>query len=316
MSERIDAYGATMDLNRIAVFARVVEAGSFTAAAQALGVRKSSVSRSVAALEAELGIRLLQRTTRRLSLTDAGRAYHARTRDALEGLEEARKAVSSLGAEARGLVRLTAPTGYTSALAPVIAAFLRDHPGVRVEVSLTARFVDLVKEGFDLAIRGGPLVDSSLLARKIADTEHRLFASPAYLAAAGRPRRLADLARHECLLYRSPGGTARWRLVGPRGEEEVVVHGKVETDEYALAVAMVEAGHGIALGPDALFTDALAAGRLERVLPAYVRGSAPVNVVWPSRRFEPAAVMLLREALVEALPRWHARQGRRSPGGR
>src|SRR5512142_2686361 len=119
-----------MDLNRIGVFARVVEAGSFTGAAQALGVRKSSVSRSVAALEAELGIRLLQRTTRRLALTDAGRAYYERTRDALEGLEEAGKAAASLGAEARGLVRLTAPTGYAPALAPIVAAFVRAHPAV------------------------------------------------------------------------------------------------------------------------------------------------------------------------------------------
>ncbi len=184
-----------MDLNRISVFVRVVEAGTFTAAAAALGVRKSSVSRSVAALEASLGIRLLQRTTRKLSLTDAGRAYYERARDALAGLEEAEQAILALGAAPRGLVRVTAPVDLASDLAPVVSAFLRAHPAVRVEMFLTARYVDLVKEGFDLAVRAGALTDSSLLARKVADTELGLFASPAYLDTAGRPRRLRAARR-------------------------------------------------------------------------------------------------------------------------
>jgi DNA-binding transcriptional LysR family regulator len=303
-----------MDLNRIAVFAQVVEAGSFTAAAQALGVRKSSVSRSVAALEAELGVRLLQRTTRRLSLTDAGRAYHARVRDALAGLEEAEQAAAAQGAEPRGMVRLTAPTDMGPGLAPVVAAFLRANPAVRVEVSLTPRFVDLVKEGFDLAVRAGPLADSSLLARKVADTELGLFAAPAYLARAGRPRRVADLARHECVLYRAPGGAARWRLEGPRGAEEVAVQGRVETDEYAFVRAVVEAGLGLALAPIGQFAALVEAGGVERVLPAHAQRSAPVHVVWPSRSYEPAAVSLLREALLEALPRWIGQQMARARG--
>lgn len=175
--ERTGALEATVDLNRIAVFARVVEAGSFTAAAAALGLRKSSVSRSVAALEAELGIRLLQRTTRKLSVTDAGRAYYDRARDALAGLDEARQAVSSLGAEPRGLVRVTAPVDLAGDLAAVTSAFLRAHPDVRIEMLLTARYVDLVKEGFDLAVRAGALTDSSLLARKLGDADLGLFAS-------------------------------------------------------------------------------------------------------------------------------------------
>ncbi len=297
-----------MDLHRIAAFARVVEAGSFTGAAEALGVRKSSVSRAVAGLEAALGIRLLQRTTRRLSLTDAGRAYYERARDALASLEEAQQAAAALGAGPRGLVRLTAPTDLAGGVAPVVADFLGAHPAVRVEVSLTPRLVDLVKEGFDLAVRAGPLTDSSLLARKLADTELGLFAAPAYLARAGRPRRLADLVRHECVLYRSPGGTARWRLSGPRGEEEVVVRGRVEGDEFAFVRAVVEAGMGVAFAPVGMFAAAVEARRAERVLPAFAQRTAPVHVVWPSRSFEPAAVALLREALVAALPRWIGQQ--------
>lgn len=302
-----------MDLNRISVFARVVEAGSFTAAAEALGVRKSSVSRSVAALEAELGIRLLQRTTRKLALTDAGRAYHDQTRDALAALEAAQHAAASLGAAPRGLVRLTAPNGLAAGLAPVTAAFLRAHPDVRVEVVLSTRFVDLVKEGFDLAVRGGPLGDSSLLARKVGDTEHGFFAARDYLAAAGRPRRLDDLSRHECVLYRTASGAAVWQVDGPAGPEEVTVRGRVAADDYEFVSEVVQSGLGIGLGPEPVFAPAVEAGVLERVLPRYAKRVAPVHIVWPSRRFEPAAVTLLREALAEELPRWigrHAVRGR------
>lgn len=292
-----------MDLNRIAAFARVVEAGSFTAAAAALGVRKSSVSRSVAALEAGLGIRLLQRTTRKLSLTDAGRAFFERARDALAALDDAQQAASSLGGEPRGTVRVTAPVDLSADLATVTSAFLRAYPAVRIEVSLTARLVDLVKEGFDLAVRAGPLADSSLLARKLGEAELGLFASPVYLDRAGRPRRISDLGRHECVLYRAGGTEARWRLSGPHGEEEVRVHGRVDTDEYAFVRTMLLAGAGIALAPVTMFAAPVETGELERVLPRYARRSAPVHVLWPSRRFEPTAVALLRAAIAEALPR-------------
>jgi DNA-binding transcriptional LysR family regulator len=302
-----------LDLNRVAVFARVVEAGSFTAAAAALGVRKSSVSRSVTALEETLGIRLLQRTTRRLSLTDAGAAYYARARDALAAIEEAQRAASSRGAEARGVVRITAPVNLAGDLANVTSAFVRAHPAVRVEVSLTARFVDLVKEGFDLAVRAGPLVDSSLLARKLGEDEIGLFASPAYLDRAGRPRRLSDLARHDCILYRAPGATAVWRLSGPRGEEEVSVRGRVETDEFAFVRASAREGVGIAFIPIGMVASLVEGGELERVLSRYALRGSPLHVVWPSRGFEPAAVRLLRDALVEALAPKLAREHRRSP---
>lgn len=300
-----------MDLNRIAVFAQVVEARSFTAAAAALGVRKSSVSRSVAALEETLGIRLLQRTTRKLSLTDAGAAYYARAREALAGIEEAQRAASSLGAEARGVVRITAPVNLAGDLATVTSAFVSAHPAVRVEVSLTARFVDLVKEGFDLAVRAGPLVDSSLLVRKLGEGEIALFASPAYLERAGRPRRLSDLASHECILYRTGGATAVWRLSGPRGEEEVSVRGRVETDEFAFVLASAREGVGIAFTPTGMVSPLVKSGELERVLPRYALRGSPLHIVWPSRGFEPAAVRLLRDALVEALARTPA-QGPRT----
>ncbi len=292
-----------MDLNRVSTFARVAEAGSFTAAATSLGVQKSSVSRSVAALEADLGVRLLQRTTRRIRLTDAGRAYYERARDALASLEEAHQAAAALRAEPSGTVRVTATVDMAPELAAVTEAFLRQHPRVRVEVMLTARVVDLVKEGFDLAVRGGVLTDSSLMARRVGDTDFGLFAAPAYLARTGRPRRLADLARHECILYRSEGGVATWRLSGPHGEERVTVRGRAEGDEYGFVRSLAAAGFGIALGPLPTFGPLAREGSLERVLPQHALRGAPMHVVWPSRRFEPAAVVRFREALAAALAR-------------
>jgi len=290
-----------MDLNRIAAFARVVEAGSFTAAASVLGVRKSSVSRSVAALEAELGIRLLQRTTRRLSLTEAGHAYYDRARDALAGLDEAREVVSSLGTEPRGVVRLTAPVDLAGELAPITGQFLREHPRVRVEVMLTARYVDLVKEGFDLAVRAGVLADSSLVARKLGETAMGLFASPEYLERRGRPRRLVDLVHHDCILFRAGGSKATWRLQGRHGEERVVVEGRVDADELTFVRGMLLAGSGIGMAPVQSFAPLVESGRLERVLPQYARHGAALHIVWPNRRFEPAAASLFRDALAARL---------------
>ncbi len=292
-----------MDLNRIAVYAQVVEEGSFTAAAKVRGVRKSSVSRAVAALEADLGIRLLQRTTRKLSVTDAGRAYYERARDALAGLEEGRQAVAALGAEPRGRVRVTAPVDLAGDLAAATAAFLRDNAQVQVDVLLTARYVDLVQEGFDLAVRAGVLADTSLLARKLGVSDLGLFASPAYLARAGRPRKPADLTSHECVLYRAAEGNATWKLSGPGGQVEVTVRGRATTDERAFVRGMLLADFGIGLVPVPLVSALVKAGQLERVLPRWASRGAPLHLVWPSRRFEPIAVARYREALAEALPR-------------
>jgi DNA-binding transcriptional LysR family regulator len=308
-----------VDLNRVAAFARVVETGSFTAAASALGVRKSSVSRSVAALEADLGIRLLQRTTRRLSLTEAGHAYYDRARDALAGLDEAREAVSSLGTEPRGLVRFTAPVDLADELAPITGQFLREHPRVRVEALLTGRYVDLVKEGFDLAVRAGVLADSSLLARKLGDSDLGLFASPDYLEGRGRPRRVADLAHHDCILYRAGGGKATWRLQGRHGEERVSVQGRVDADELTFVRGMLLAGSGIGFVPVYLFAPLVESGQLERVLPQYAHHGSAIHIVWPSRRFEPAAVSLFRDAIASSLSITLAgdvRRGRADAGGR
>ncbi|MES1177610.1 MAG: LysR family transcriptional regulator [Myxococcales bacterium] len=294
-----------MDLNHVAVFARVVELESFTAAALQLGLPKSSVSRTVTRLEEELGVRLLQRTTRRLHLTEAGQAYYERARAALGSLEEAALAASNLSVEPRGIVRMTAPGDLGVINLPgIIARFVSKYPLVHVEVSLSARRVDLVAEGFDLAVRAGKLQDSSLVARRIGTDSLALFASPSYLRKHGRPAKLADLAHHDCVLFRAAGGKAEWRLTGPHGEESVTVHGPINCDEIGFIQQAVAAGAGIGLLPRiAVRLAAKGSPQAENVqlLPEFSVAGSDLNVVTPSARFLPASVTVFRDFLVAEL---------------
>ena len=290
-----------MDLNRISSFVKVVESGSFTGASVALGVPKSSVSRSVSQLEEALGVRLLQRTTRKLHLTDAGRAFFERSRDALRGIDEATSEVADMGASARGTVRVTAPVDIgVTALVGIIAEFREKHPDVHIDLSLTARVVDMVGEGFDVAIRAGSLIDSSLVARKIwKNTEVGVFGTKAYLAKHGTPKTLADLARHECVLFRAKGGATTWRFSKNRGgEESVNVKGGVMVDDMTFVRGAVESGMGLGMLPDFLKHES---PRLVRVLPEYALRDTAVYVVTPSARYLPLRVSLFRDFLVEKL---------------
>jgi len=290
-----------MDLNDAALFVRVVEAGSFTAAARLAHLPKSSVSRSVARLEEELGVRLLQRTTRSLRLTDAGQAYYERARGSVAGLEEAASAVREMGGEPRGVVRLTAPAdAYNFGLADIVARFVEEHPAIHVEAVLTNRRVDLIGEGFDLAIRAGRLDDSSLVARRVGLGENGLFAAPRYLRRAGRPKTVDDLSRHACVLFRARGVTT-WPLVSAQSERTVQVTGPVSADELTFLVHVVAGGAGIGLLPLFLTREAAHRKQLERVLPEWVAPGAPIHVVLPSSRFVPTRVALLRDLLVAEL---------------
>jgi len=293
-----------MDLNQISTFVRVVEAGTFTAAAAALGLPKSSVSRGVSQLEDALGVRLLQRTTRKLNLTEAGRLYFMQVRSALGALEQANGAVADTGTEPRGLVRLTGPGDFSGGLlSEVISEFVRAYPLIHVDVTLTGRWVNLIEEGFDLALRAGKLRDSTLVARKIAASELGLYASPAYLKRRGQPKRLADLVHHDCLLYRSGQGLLPWRLTGPRGAELVTVKGPVTTDSLSFIQGLAVKAAGIALLPEQACEVDVAHGALVRILPAYaIRGGA-LHIVSPPLRHVPARVALLRDYLLKELPR-------------
>jgi DNA-binding transcriptional LysR family regulator len=293
-----------MDYNDIPLFVRVVEAGSFTAAAQALGTQKSSVSRSVSRLEQELGVRLLQRTTRKLALTDAGQAFFERVRGVVVGVDEAADAVKELGGKPRGIVRVSAmPDAHALGLPEAIAGFCEKYPAIHVECMLAARRVDLVAEGFDMAVRAGRLEDSTLVARRIGAPALLLFASPAYLRRRGRPKTLADLTRHDCVLHHWQGGREIWTLTGPRGEETVEVRGALSVDEMMFAVRACAAGMGVALLPVLVALETVRRGELEALLTDYAMTSGELNIVLPSSTFVPTRVALLRDHLVEHLRR-------------
>lgn len=300
----------SIDLNKVAIFARVVQARGFTAAAKALGIPKSSVSRSVAQLEEALGVRLLQRTTRKLSLTDAGTEYYERVTRALGGLDDAAVAVSEMQGALRGTIRVTAPVDMGNAiLARFVARFVRKHPGVRVDLGLTARTVDLVAEGYDLAVRAGALRDSSLVARRVGTGHSALFASPGYLRRRGAPASVAELAAHDVVLFRPAGAKVTWSLVGPNGREDVEVTGPVAADDFSFVRHAILAGAGVGLMPAFLGTNDVGKGRLVRLLPAYLAPGAVVHVVYPSSRHLPQRVVMFRDALVDELTKlpWYER---------
>jgi DNA-binding transcriptional LysR family regulator len=307
----------TADLNHVAVFTRVVETGSFTAAAAALGLPKSSVSRSVSRLELELGVRLLQRTTRSVQLTEAGHAYYERVAQALSGLKEAQSAVSDMQATPSGVVRVTAAVDIgVYVLAPLVARFVRRHPGIHVEMLLTSRLLNLVEEAVDLAVRAGKLDDSSLVARKVGTLEARLLAAPGYLRRKGTPKTVADLGRHDCVLFRTRHGRGSWELTGPKGVERVGVSGSVSADDFAFIRQMLLAGSGIGLVPWTTCAQDIERGRLVRVLSEYAAPGGALHVVYPSARYLPQRVALLRDFLVQGLLERATTCDARDPGRR
>lgn len=292
----------TIDYNDVALFVRVVETGSFTKAAEALGLQKSSVSRAVSRLEDGLGARLLQRTTRRLGLTDAGQLFYERARGAVAGVDEAASLVLDSGSEPRGLVRLTAPPdAHALGLAEGVAQFVARYPAIQVDLVLTGRVVDLVTDGVDLAVRAGRLADSTLVARRVGSTDLALFAAASYLDRRGRPASPTALAPHDCVLFRARGGRATWNLVGPDGEEVVEVQGPISADDFAFVARAAIAGAGIALLPVTVAADAVRRGELESLLHLYRVAGGPLHVVLPSSIFVPSRVALLRDFLVEFL---------------
>lgn len=291
-----------MDLNRVSTFVQVVEQGSFTAAAARLRLPTSSVSRSVAKLEQELGLVLLERTTRKLNLTDAGRAYFERAREAVAGLGEAGELAQAAATEPSGVVRLAAPPEVAARLASLVGTFVRRYPRVHVEVTSTARGHELVGSDVDIAIVIGKLADSSLMVRRLGGSEQRLFAAAEYLQRHPAPRTVAELAAHACVLFRGIDGRATWELVGPGGLETVEVKGALGADHIQFVVEAVAAGHGIGLMPNAcIAADSVDPRSLVPVLPGYVAIGAMQSLVSPSRQL-PKRVALLRDYLAAELP--------------
>lgn len=272
-------------LDEMEVFAAVVEAGGFSAAARLLGLSKSAVSKQVGRLEDRLGVRLLNRTTRRLSLTEAGTTFHAACRRVLDEAETAEQAVSDLAAAPRGLLKLNAPMSFGFLhLGAAIPAFHQHYPQIRLDAVMNDRFVDLIEEGYDVALRIGELRDSSLVARRLAPCRNVLCASPAYLDRRGRPARPADLAQHDCLLYANTASPREWTLTGPRGREAVAVAGPLIANNGDLLCTAALGGMGIAKLPTFIVGPCLADGRLEVVLPDHPVPEQGIHAVYPHSR--------------------------------
>ena len=290
-----------MDLRRVSIFARVVEERGFTATARALGLPKSSVSRAVTLLEQEVGTRLLRRSTRGVSLTDAGDVFYAKVALGLAALDEAREDLVALEKELRGRIRISAPPDMAAwMLAPIVARFLEQHPAVVVETELTVRNVDLVEERFDLALRASGVDDLSLAAKKLPPIERALYASPAYLARHGHPRRPADLARHRCVLFQARTDRTTWILKGPKTTEHVEVNGCLTTNDYVFAFETTANAAGIALLPR-FVADRGGHGRVVRVLPNYVSPGLELHLVHPAGRYLPRRVAALRDLFMSEL---------------
>jgi DNA-binding transcriptional LysR family regulator len=275
-------------------FARVVESGSFVRAAERMQMSTSSLSRLVADLEAHVHARLLNRTTRRLSLTETGQAFYERCVQLLADLEEAESMAARATAQAHGTIRLTCPYNLAARpLAAAIAAFVAQHPAVKFDVTVSDRQIDLVEEGYDLAIRVGAVGSDLLVARKLGTTELAACAAPAYLRAHGVPATPADLARHAAITYAYSSAPRVWQLRDADGRpHETRVQGPLHANSGELAVGASIAGLGIVFEPDFVVADALHRGRLVRVLPQFRGTTLDIWAVYPSRRHLSAKVRL------------------------
>ncbi len=269
-------------LGDLDIFARIVTARSMSAAGRELGLSPAVISKRMRRLEERLGVRLIQRTTRQLALTEAGQGFYERVISILSSVEEAESWIASGAATARGVLKVSAPTSFGRMhIAPHLKRFLDANPLVTVDLVLSDAFVDIVGEGFDLAIRIGDLADSSLVARRLAANHRVLCATPSYLAAHGTPATLGDLARHTLVAHNAD----QWRLDGPSGPAAIRLQGPLRTNSSEVVREALLAGLGIALRSTWDVGPELKDGRLVRVLPEYSGGRrVAIHAVYPSRR--------------------------------
>jgi DNA-binding transcriptional LysR family regulator len=294
----------------MAVFARVVETGGFTAAARELGLSKGTVSKQVARLEERLGARLMNRTTRQLHLTDAGQAYYDGSARILAEVEEVERAVAHLQSRPSGLLRLTCPVSFGQRfVAAAVADFMAELPDLEVEMVLSDRFVDIVEEGYDVAIRIGTLPDSSLVARKLAPMRRCVCATREYFERRGRPQHPTDLAEHNCLLYTYEATGTRWRLRGPDGPVSVQVSGTLHVNNGDVIRQAVLRSVGVGFLPGFIVDADIREGRIEAVLEEWSESDAAVFAVYPHRRHVAAKV----RSFVDFMAARFAGQGLGSP---
>jgi DNA-binding transcriptional LysR family regulator len=292
------------DLNAAHLFVEVVQQGSFTNAAKVLGLPKSTLSRRIGDLETRLGARLLQRTTRKLSLTDLGAAYFERVNRIVSELGEAEAAVLDAQNTPRGVLRVTAPPDLGMVILPkALPEFTVLYPEVHVVLDLSGRRVDLIQEGFDVALRAGHLVDSSLIAKSIATSSMAIYASPEYLEARGTPQRLEELASHDCLVF----GTTpdrKWHFERNGRTHEVSVTGRIAAQDFGYLRFATLAGGGVALLPNMLVGPDVHHGRLVQLLSDFTHAQDTLYVVYPSRNFLPAKTRAFVDFITERMGVW------------
>ena len=293
-----------LDLNEVAMFVQVARLGSFAEAARHLRMPSATVSRRIQQLEARLGTRLMQRSTRKLTLTSAGQTFHERCGPAVEELIEAGQSHVAVHKEPSGAIRVAASASFFEYFdMGWVSAFLAAHPLVQIDFVLSDLPADLIADRVDVAFHIGALEDSSYVARRIFTSYGGLLASPAYIAANGAPRDLRELSEHECVTQPpATGSFATWRLQGPDGsEEDVRVRGRFSSNTHVALREAACAGLGIVALPAILTSAELASGRLVPVLPQYVRAGRGMSVVYPSRQQRPLAVTAFVDMAVEKL---------------
>jgi DNA-binding transcriptional LysR family regulator len=296
------------------VFVRVVDRGSFSAAAEDLGMTPSAVSKVISRLEDRLGIRLLHRTTRRLALTPEGETYHVRAQDILAAIDDADAEVARLGTTPRGRLRVN--TGTAFALHELVAAlpdFMARYPEIEIDLSVTDRIVDLLAENADVAIRTGPVTDSSLVVRKIADAVRGLFAAPSYVDRRGTPAVPDDLVQHDAIVVSSVPAVNRWPFRHGDGVRIVEVKSKIVVDDAEVALRLAIAGAGILRVSDVLVGEAVRRGLLVPLfVDEHVSEALPVSAAYPQGRHRQAKVRAFVDFVVERFKsapwrQWHAR---------
>ena len=285
-------------LDNIPIFVRVAQFESITRAARSLGMPISTVSRRLSLLESGLGVSLLRRSTRRVTLTPEGRDYFSQCQEPLNLLQEAERVLTQAQKRPEGLLRITFPvTLNREPFRDFLSGFLKDHARIRVELLMTNLFVDLIAENVDVAIRFGELRDSNLVARRLGKIFFYVAAAPSYLKARTVPLEPADLKSHDCVTFNAKNNERNWDLVRGRKKVRVHVSGSVSSRDINWVNAFVHRGHGVGLLPSTYCDEALAQGKLVRLLPEWTSWPMPVFAVYPSRKFLPLRLSVFLEAL-------------------
>ncbi|BBB29902.1 LysR family transcriptional regulator [Neptunomonas japonica] len=300
-----------VDFNEVYVFIKVVEAGSFVGASKQLNMPSTTVSRKVQKLEDALGVRLLQRSTRKLHLTDIGQQYFESCQQSLASIEEATTLASESRSMPTGLLRITSPTDFAvNYLQPWINDFLRRYPDVQIELEVTDRYVDLIEERIDIAFRSGDLKDSSLIARRIGPKQSIFCASPDYLEKSGTPILPDDLSQHDCVIMGRGLKNQHWRFMTEEGEMSVPVKGRYAADNMQLVVEAAHNGMGVAQVPHPLVLESLIEGKLIQVLADYSPPKQSIYIIYPSHKYLARNVRTFIDHVIESTtpnPPWEVK---------